>query len=413
MPKVGSGRRVRALLALAVVACQASHDQSATVAVDSAGVRIVTIGARPEALEDWTVAPIPALTVTGAEAGDSSAFALVGAARWLSDGRLVVADDAADRLFVFDSAGALQRTHGRSGDGPGEFRDITTLEVVRGDTLGTFDARLRRLSFWHPDDGFVRSISLADDGSLDAWPAEAWAWQDSLVVVLQLAITPLEQVPPAAGMRRWPMRAHLTLRDGEGKVLRRSPEFEGMYTGLFERGDMRLPFSNRPFAAVGPERVYFGSGALFTLSYLNREFTWSGDLRWPSRQEPLTAAEVEAVRADAQSLMTSRLPEQLAAAFAQAFAPEILPDVRPQIGRVIVAPDGLVWIERFEARRLGTALQKPGDRWTILKPDGEPVAQLRLPPDARLEAVRSGRVILVRRDSLDVQAVAVHTLVRP
>lgn len=408
-------RLARDVGVLAVVACAPQEPADTVRDVDSAGVRIVTIETRAEAIPEWTIAPTPSLTPSGVErgSGDSTAFALIGAVRWLSQGGLVVADAEGRRLFIFDSAGGLARTLGRSGDGPGEFRDVTTVQVLPGDTLATFDGRLRRISFWHPARGFIRSLSLADEGSLDSWPAAAWAWHDGLVVVLQLAVTPLEAVPAAAGVRRWPMRARLTLRDSSGSVQRRSPGFDGMYTGLFEQGDLRLPFSNRPFAAVASERVYFGSGSSFTLSWLNREFAWAGDLRWPERRERLTGAEVEAVRADAQSVAMARLPPGgTVPRFAREFSPEILPEYRPEIGRVVVAPDELLWVERFEPARLGTAEQRPGDRWTILRPDGQPVARLRLPPAARLEDVRGDRVVLVRRDSLDVQSVAVHAIVR-
>ncbi len=74
--------------------------------------------------------------------------------------------------------------------------------------------------------------------------------------------------------------------------------------------------------------------------------------------------------------------------------------------------DGHVWIERFEAMRMGTAVQKPGNQWSVLRDDGLPVAVLRLPPLTRLEDVRGDEVVVVRRDSLDVQSVAVYRLRR-
>jgi 6-bladed beta-propeller len=313
--------------------------------------------------------------VTGAESGDSSAFAMVGSVRWLSDGRLVVADVAASRLLVFDATGRFVRPLGRRGDGPGEFRNVGGITVLPGDSLVTFDASLRRLSVWHPDAGFVRSIPLTGESAEDSWPADAWLWRDGLVVVLQLSITPKDSVAPGAGVRRWPMRARLSLRDTSGQALRTSPWFDGMYTGLYATGD--------------------------------------GDLRWPAQRELLTGTEVDEVRSEARALAATRMkPERLRDAFAMNFAPEILPKERPAIGRVIVAPDGQLWVERFEATRLGARLQKPGDRWTILTPDGAPVARLTLPTLGRLEAVRGTRVAIVLRDSLDVQTVALYELRR-
>jgi hypothetical protein len=303
------------------------------------------------------------------------------------------------------------RALGRRGDGPGEFRKVGAITVLLGDSLVTFDAALRRLSLWHPDAGFVRSIPLTGETAEDSWPADAWLWRDSLVVVLQLSLTPRASVARGTGVHRWPMRALLSLRNKSGQVLRRSPVFDGMYTGLYATGDTRLPFSNQPFTAVSRERVYFGSGVQFSLSYLNRDFVWEGDVRWPAQQETLTAAEVDQVRSEARALVATRMsPERLRDAFAMNFAPEILPTERPAIGRVIVAPDRRLWVERFEPTRLGSRLQKPGARWTILTSDGDPVARLTLPALARLEAVRGTRVAVVLRDSLDVQTVALYEL---
>jgi hypothetical protein len=61
---------------------------------------------------------------------------------------------------------------------------------------------------------------------------------------------------------------------------------------------------------------------------------------------------------------------------------------------------------------MGTAVQKPGDQWSILRDDGMPIAIFRLPPSTRLEDVRGDEVVVVRRDSLDVQSVAVYRVKR-
>ena len=377
---------------------------------DSAGVRITTITVAPESVSVWTLENEPRRVLTGAETGDETAFAFVGPVKFLSNGGLVIGDVASGRLIIYDGQGAFTRFLGRRGDGPGEIRRLESVTVKLGDTLATFDPGLRRLSFWLPDSGFLRSVNLADDGSLESWPADAWPWRDSSIVVFQQSITPQDSVPPGAGVRRWPMRAHLTLRDSSGTVRQVSPTFDAMYTGLLPRGDTRLPFSNRPYVALTRNRLYFGSGDAFELSYLDQAFQKTGVIRWPARQERLTSSEVDSVRAEAIALISRRpLPPD---PFAVNFAPEILPQLRPSIGRVFVDAEHHIWIERFEATRLGTAAQKPGDQWSVLRDDGLPIAILRLPAQTRLEDVRGDEVVVVRRDSLDVQSVAVYRLKR-
>ncbi len=220
-----------------------------------------------------------ALGIAGAESGDSAALAPVGSVRWHASGHIIIADLGASRLLVYDAAGAFVHALGRRGDRPGEFRYISAVTLIHADTVVTFDGSLRRLSYWRRRNGFARSVSLAAGASLDAWPAEAWPWRDSMIVVLQLAITPKDSVPAGAGMRRWPMRAHLSLRDREGEVVATSPTFPGMYTGLYAWGDTRLPFSNQPFVAVGRDRVFFGSGEAYRIWSLASEFRAEGEER--------------------------------------------------------------------------------------------------------------------------------------
>lgn len=390
-----------------------SREASSTVSTisrDSAGVRIVDVLIDPESLPQWSLDSAPVRVLTGAETGDETAFAFIGPVRFLSNGGLVVGDVASGRLLIYDNAGRFLRFLGRRGDGPGELQRLESITVASQDTLSTFDRSLRRLSFWHSDSGFLRSVNLADGGSLESFPADAWPLRDSLVVVFQLATTPQGSLPTSSGPRRWPMRAHLTRRDITGRTLTTSPTFNAMYSGLDERGDFRLPFSNRPFVAQGSEHVYFGSGEDFRIAYLDTMFMTAGEIRWAARNEPLSSAEVNRVREEAIALISRRpLPPNL---FAKNFSPELLPANRPSIGRVFVDRTDNLWVERFEAIRMGTAAQVPGDQWSILAPDGVPVAILRLPPQTRLEDIRGDEVVVVRRDSMDVQTVAVHRLRR-
>ena len=396
--------------ALLVGGCDGTTNEVTTVARDSAGIRIVEVLAEPSTVPEWTLDSVPLRMLTGMETGDETAFAFVGPVRFLPSGGVVIADVASSRLLIYDAEGRYVRSLGRRGDGPGELRRLESITVDQNGTIATFDPSLRRLSFWNPDTGFVRSISVADGGSLESWPADAAPRLDSQLVVFQLAATPQDSVPPGSGIRRRQMRAHLTLRDSVAGILKVSPRFAGMYSGLDDRGELRLPFSNRPFVALAKDRVYFGSGESFQVTYLDTAFNTAGEIRWPARDERLTSEEVERVRAEAIALVSRRpLPDK---PFARYFAPEILPTNRPSIGRVFVDREGRLWIERFEAIRMGTATQKPGDQWSILSEDGVPLAILRLPSSTRLEDVRDEDVVVVRRDSLDVQTVVVYRLKR-
>ncbi len=402
-----------ALLAL-FTACERTNGRGdITQRVDSAGGQLTTILRAPDSLPVWRLSPSATRVLTGATIGDSTALSTIGAVQWLSDGGLVVADLDASRLLVFDATGAFVRALGRSGAGPGELRNIVSVAVTKGDSISTYDAALRRLSIWHPDAGFVRHVSLGDDGSLESWPANAWRWRDTLLVVLEPSTTPRPELSTGATVVKWPMRAALTLRGADGRMLSTSPAFDATYTGAYANGDVRLPFAHQAFVSVADDRIYFGSGAEFRIGLLTPEFTLGGELRWPLHDEPLSAAEVTRVRDDAIARLAQRTALDPAREyFTREFASELLPTVRPTIARVLIDDDARIWAERFEATRLGSAEQTMADRWTVMQADGTPIARVVLPANTRLESVRRNRAVVVQRDSLDLPSVAIYDLVR-
>lgn len=350
-------------------------------------------------------------TITGATTGDSTALSLVGPVRWLANGGVVALDLDASRLVVFDSTGRFLRALGRRGAGPGEMQWLTSMAVQRGDTITTFDRSLRRLSFWHAEHGYARQLSLNESDADDISPMDAWAWQDSLVVVMLMRIPPPPPLLPGRTVVRWPMMMSLALRNDNGRTLATSPEFDGSYSALDAGGDSRLPFANVPFLALSANAAYFRSGAEFRLRRLAPTFALDEDIRWPRQQEPLTETEVAAVREESIRLLAQRIPlESAQRAFGGSFLPELLPVDGPAIGRVFVDDRERLWVERFEAVRLGSQLQTPATRWTILNADGTPIAALVLDPYTRLEDVRNDRALVVRRDSLDVEYMAAYRL---
>jgi len=65
--------------------------------------------------------------------------------------------------------------------------------------------------------------------------------------------------------------------------------------------------------------------------------------------------------------------------------------------------------------RAATLPTHPWDQaetWHVLDRDGTPLGRLMLPLNARLEAVRSDRAVLIVRDELDVQHLRVYAVER-
>lgn len=377
----------------------------ATIVRDSAGVSIATIGVRPDDVPEWELGARPELVISGAGSAASPYFAHVVGAAWLHDGRVLVLDDQAHQVQVFDSAGLYLRSLGREGDGPGEFQSLSAVSVTRDDSIFVYDRALDRLSVFDPDEGFVRSVSfnVGDDARP---PLDVWAVGSDRLVAY--GVRPRLDELSGPYPRRADWDALLTLYDGQGGRVSGPLEFPGPYSADVEGGDVALPFANYPVVAARDGRIVFGSGQAYHLTVFDSELRTTAEIHWPGGSEPVTSEEVPAVR-DAIRSQYRPLSIEIATMLEKAMlSPDLLPERRPALGGVIIDPAGRIWVSRFEPSLLG-----PNDEWHVLAGDGRPIGRLRLRPGSELVAIQGDRVMLVTRDALDVQHVAIYRIVSP
>ena len=102
----------------------------------------------------------PAIQIGNAD-GDSTQilFGVWGAARQ-RNGSIVVMNSGTNELRVFDARGAYVQTIGRKGRGPGEFTGLQAMEVIRGDTIVTYDVFLGRITWFTPKGQLARTIPV-------------------------------------------------------------------------------------------------------------------------------------------------------------------------------------------------------------------------------------------------------------
>jgi hypothetical protein len=101
-------------------------------------------------------------TVPEIDIGDSShcQFNRIRALLTQRDGSLVVANSGNSELCFFDRGGRFVKRAGRTGSGPGEYRDMTFVTSVPSDSLIVYDAFLRRFSLLAPNGTYVRTIPV-------------------------------------------------------------------------------------------------------------------------------------------------------------------------------------------------------------------------------------------------------------
>jgi hypothetical protein len=129
---------VLVILAMAVplAGCGSEAKSAGLLVRDSAGVQIVENGPIKELPPAFLISPTPRMDLGGAKKSPDQELdpraPFLDAAR-LSDGRYVVSDMSA--VKVFDAKGRYVSTIGRSGDGPGEFRQLRATCVAHGDAI--------------------------------------------------------------------------------------------------------------------------------------------------------------------------------------------------------------------------------------------------------------------------------------
>lgn len=147
------------LAALTVVACEAGEPPVPMIAIDSAGVRIVTSDPATFTAA-CTLSEAPIFSVGDDESDDMQWFSSVRGVGRLSDGSVAVADRTSAEVRIFGPDGRHLRSMGRHGEGPGEFQDPFVLWVLPGDTIWVGDYRPYRFVVFTAEGEWVRNVML-------------------------------------------------------------------------------------------------------------------------------------------------------------------------------------------------------------------------------------------------------------
>lgn len=137
----------------------------------SGTVRVTNIPSA-DPLPTWTL--VEELRVGSVDGAGPDVFAYLKGLGALDGGGFVVLDSEARELRVFGSDGAHIASHGREGQGPGEFREANGLMLGPNGRLWIPDTRNGRMSVFDPEDGFVESFPFADG-------VYNWMWNGAMV----------------------------------------------------------------------------------------------------------------------------------------------------------------------------------------------------------------------------------------
>lgn len=403
-----ASRRTVVILALVVVgmiACSADNEmqQPGTTTRDSAGVVIVdNTRATWQPGEEWRISVDPVLDIGIVDGPPEYQLFRARSAARSSDGRVVIANGGTNELRFYDHAGTHLYSVGRTGEGPGEFRDLQRVWLFGGDSLLAYDFAPARLSVFSPSGDYVRSVHIAspegrqvivrgslNDGSLIAVGAPIWDAPGATSGIVR------DSVP----YYRY---------DSDGAFLGTLGRFPSVEVFRIITGDSwrltGLPFPRAPVAAVARDRFYFGPAD----DYEFQTYTPTGQLervvRLPHERRPVTSADRERFR---EERLERADREGTRPAMERMLAATPYPDVMPPYDRALVDEEGNLWLADY---------RPPGSdedsSWKVFTPAGQFLGAVTVPGQFDVLQVGADFVLGYWLDELDVEHIRMYALSR-
>jgi hypothetical protein len=314
-------------------------------------------------------------------------------------------------ILVFGMSGDFRRRLGRRGDGPGEFQFVQKIVRLNENRILAWDPALDRVTVFE------------QDGRLDRTCTPGWAMEKQAGVGFVGAFADGSFVLEDMSYRRTPEGTPDGLRSDTIPYL--LFDRSGKLVGTIGQFVRPLRYYD---AATGYQRYLFASSVL---SGVVGDEIWVGENdsivfhRFDSTGTPLTARrlyrsprrvtepDIEAGWRAWEAQMVKQqgqMMEQMAASFggnaaedmARARAAIEPAEFLPQYESILVGSDRSIWLEDY------LHPTEEVTRWFVLGEDFLPVGWVEFEPNERLLAVGAKRLIVLRKDELEVESVVVY-----
>ena len=349
-------------------------------------------------VEAWSVTSTPLASVGAFEGDSASLFQNVVDVEVAPTGELVVADAGLGVVRVYGPTGTFVTQMGGPGEGPGEFAWLRSIWIPGPDTVGVWDSRSARLTYFDLDGRLLNMVSLertAEANGVGTLDLLVGSLPDGSVLVGTVGLSSRDRVgADRISVERFaPDGSHL------GRVL----ETTGFVRDrLAERLTGPVAFSPRPMFALDDDRLYHTTGADPTVAL------------WEDGE--VDTVSTPAVRRDvgpAWEILGQRLAELDIELYDQALEQAPRPDSLPVLAGLLVDARGNVWVKEFDpatdALWLG-AVNGTGGSWLVITPEGDLAGRVVLPSGFAPHVVTDSSVVGVHTDELGVQRVQVYGL---
>ncbi len=353
--------------------------------------------------------PIWSVGIQGTEPGGGSSammFERISGGERLEDGSVVVADEGAAEVRKFAADGAHLWTVGGRGEGPGDFEGLALLRNCSEGKITVYDRHLFRVTEFGQGGELLGTWAVPFE--------EAPPYSDQEVTCApdgRIAYHTAGEFPSEPGMVRWQVQVRWTSGASESHVLREHvPGPEKILDGssYWDR-----PWSKVLVLGATGEGVWMGTSDDHAMELIGwdgnvvRTLQWSGD--------DLVATQEDAVQFLEE--LTDGDDEAEKERFARESWPdyeEVLPARVPAYSRLIVSADGSLWVGSWNGVTWWPRLPRhPGRSWNIFDRSGTRTGQVTVPANMSVLDAGPDWVLVVVRDHLNVQSLAVYKLSLP
>ncbi len=364
------------------------------------------------------------LSVGAEDGGEEETFGQVGTVMGMPGGGLLVHDEQATAIRIFDASGAFVRTLGGKGGGPGEYGQVNGITILPDGRIAVWDATGARLNLYAANGDFQTTsrmpvsgwfsqnvLHAGDDGSLYARAILERDQQDftrSKTGFIRFAtdgqvrdsipLVTFGETPPA-----------LTARSPDGRSMTATsvPFLPGSFSRLRPDGSQVSGYAEQ-------YAFYLVGGSLSKPIRVEREHT------------PVAVSETEASQRREQ---IERNMKRLNPAWS--WTGPGIPSTKPAYRGIEVGADGRIWVQlsmpaepipeaELPPLREASGGAPPPVRITtreplvydVFSPAGMLLGRVQVPARTRLYAMRGDTAWGVQRDSLDVEY-AVRMRVEP
>ena len=308
-----------------------------------------------------------------------------------SEGRVYVTDDYAGGVVVLSPDLTYVRTLGRSGDGPGEFRHVSTVQILPGDSVFVFDRNLSRITAFGPGSsepayaqrlpgGPYRTVFQTPKGFVAIHSPSYEASGADVGTKAEWLLRLRQDGSVADSLFAYPRKDNLVYRRGD-------PRGGGAVS------ISNHPFGHRPFVQMlhgDTVRAAYTSSLALEVTVIDIETGRQKAFSHPTPTVGVTRDEL-ASAADSKSTRFARMLRDGA------------PYAWPPITGVVAGDAGLVLLG---IRRTDRKIWE----WALFREDGTHIASVALPSGVVVYALHEGRIIGSIVDEFDTPRIVAYRM---